>query len=54
LFSTAGNLVSEKIKLFATRGCGQNAFLFENLNEEPLLLNEEGQGSEKVIGESED
>ena len=30
-------------------------FLFEDLNEEPLLLNEEDEGSEdEVIGEAED
>ena len=44
-----------KTKLLATGECRQNAFLFENLNEEPLLLNEEDEGSEdEVIGEAED
>ena len=45
-----------KTKLLATREyMDRMLFLFEDLNEEPLLLNEEDEGSEdKVIGEAED
>ena len=55
LFSAAGNLVTEKQNCLLTENVDRMLFLFENLNEEPLLLNEEDKGSEdEVIGEAED
>ena len=51
----AGNLVTEKRNCLLQENVDRMLFLFENLNEEPLLLNEEDKGSEdEVIGETED
>ena len=53
-FSAAGNLVTEKRNCLLPENVDRMVFLCENLNEEPLLLNEEDEGSEdEFIGEAE-
>ena len=55
LSNAARNSVTEKRNCLLPENVDRMLFLFENLNEEPLLLNEEDEGSEdEVIGEAED
>jgi len=49
LFSAAGNLVSGKRNCLLLENVDRILFLFENLNEEPLLFNGEDQGSEDEV-----
>jgi len=52
LFSAAGNLVAEKWNCLLPENVDRMLFLFENLNEEPLL-EDEGSDDEE-LGEAED